>query len=114
MNSSDPLVILGSAGILVTIIGLISYLRPATKINAWYGYRTNFSMKSQEIWDYAQPLAGKAIIAGGTILILIGILLYVFPVSFKITPGIQAIFISFALIIPLAVVDNRLRSKFPS
>ena len=114
MNSSDPLVILGSAGVLVAIIGLIGYLRPAKKINAWYGYRTNFSMKSQEIWDYSQPLAGKAIMVGGIILILTGILLTILPVGFDITPAIQAVFISFALIVPLAVVDNRLRSKFPS
>ena len=114
MSSSDPLVILGSAGILVTIIGLLGYFRPAKKINAWYGYRTNFSMKSQEIWDYAQPLAGKAVIVSGLILILTGVLLFVFPVTYDITPTIQAVFISFALIIPFAVVDNRLRSKFPS
>ncbi|RLD24124.1 MAG: hypothetical protein DRI71_03510 [Bacteroidetes bacterium] len=113
MSSSDPLVILGSAGILVTIIGLISYLRPAKKINTWYGYRTNFSMKSQEIWDYAQPLAGKAIIVSGIILILTGVFLFFFPVPFDITPTIQAVFISLALIIPFAVVDNHLRSKFP-
>jgi len=114
MNSNDSLLILGSAGILVTIIGLVSYRWPAKKINSWHGYRTTFSMKSQEIWDYAQPLASKAIIIGGVVLILTGLFFEFIPGKIVFTPTVQAIFISFALIIPLAFVDNRLRKKFPS
>ena len=114
MNSSDPLFILGTSGMLVTIIGLVSYRWPAKKINSWHGYRTTFSMKSQEIWDYAQPLASEAIIISGIILILSGLFLLMIPGTLDVTPTVQAVFISLALIIPLAVVDNRLRKKFPS
>lgn len=40
-------------GIVLILAGLVQLIFPPTKINSRYGYRSGFSMKSQETWDFA-------------------------------------------------------------
>ncbi|MBU2938461.1 SdpI family protein [Lacinutrix sp. C3R15] len=58
-------------GILFIIIGIIMFIFPPKKINMFYGYRTNRSMKHQKNWDFAQKYSSK-------LLALIGVALTVF------------------------------------
>ena len=39
--------------------GLVCRFLPPRTINGWYGYRTPWSMKSQETWDYAHEQVGR-------------------------------------------------------
>lgn len=45
------------AGIIFFILGFITQKFPPKKINTFYGYRTNASMKNQKQWDFAQQYA---------------------------------------------------------
>lgn len=60
-----------SCGIIFIIAGLIQwYFRPK-KINAFYGYRTKTSMKSQKHWDFAQAYSSKEMIKLGILLAIV-------------------------------------------
>lgn len=45
------------AGIVFFVMGFITKKFPPKKINSFYGYRTNASIKNQEQWDFAQQFA---------------------------------------------------------
>lgn len=44
---------------LSLLIMLLFYLFKPKKINSWYGYRSQNSMKNQLSWDFAQKYASK-------------------------------------------------------
>lgn len=58
-------------GVIFCITGLIIYFFPPKKINHLYGYRTTASMKSQEVWDFAQRLSSFKMMQSGVFLILV-------------------------------------------
>lgn len=58
-------------GFIFCITGLITYFFPPKKINHLYGYRTTASMKSQEVWDFAQRLSSFKMMQAGIFLILV-------------------------------------------
>lgn len=67
INSLIPLIfILG---------GLITLKFPPKQINSLYGYRTARSMKSKEAWNAANRFASIMMIAGGTDLLFINLIL---------------------------------------
>lgn len=45
--------------LLLLIFGWIFQKHPPRRVNGLYGYRTARSMKSQELWDFAQQLCGR-------------------------------------------------------
>ncbi len=70
-----------SCGIIFVIAGLIQwYFRPK-KINSFYGYRTNSSMKSQEHWDFAQKYSAKESIKLGALLAIVPLILLVVDIE---------------------------------
>ena len=54
--------------------------KPPKKINWWYGYRTRRSMANQQVWDYANKIGAKMMIAIGWQSLLLSLLGYfLFP-----------------------------------
>ncbi len=49
-----------SLGPLVFLLAKVFRIWPPRKVNAWYGYRTWRSMRSQEAWDEAQRYSARA------------------------------------------------------
>lgn len=45
--------------ILMILIGLLWKKHPPKQINSFYGYRTAWSMQSQEAWDFAHAYHAK-------------------------------------------------------
>ncbi len=70
-----------SLGIIFVIAGLIQWYFPPKKINAFYGYRTNSSMKSQERWDFAQKYSAKESIKLGALLVVFPLILFVVDIE---------------------------------
>lgn len=66
MEITNPMILLPLLlGPIFFIVGLIQLKFPPKKINHTYGYRTKNSMKSQEIWEFAQQYSAKEMIKGG-------------------------------------------------
>ncbi|MBV7274533.1 SdpI family protein [Clostridium sp. PL3] len=58
---------------LVTLgFGIIPKIVRPKKINSWYGYRTNLSMKNQDTWEEGNKYSTNQYIIAGVILIALG------------------------------------------
>lgn len=58
---------------LVTLgFGIIPKIVRPRKINSWYGYRTNLSMKNQDTWDEGNRYSTNQYIIAGVILVILG------------------------------------------
>ncbi|MEM7574961.1 MAG: SdpI family protein [Bacteroidota bacterium] len=69
MDYSSPLFITPLAtGVVFALVGLYQLIWPPTKINDFYGYRTQNSRSSQERWDFAQPYSARLMIKLGLLL----------------------------------------------
>ena len=64
---------------LVTLgFGIIPKIVKPKKINSWYGYRTDMSMKNEEIWNEANKYSTNQYIIAGVILTIVGRIGYQF------------------------------------
>lgn len=70
MSITDILLLPFLCGIVFMTAGFIQFKFPPGKINSFYGYRTNLSMKSQRNWDFAQKYSAKLMMIAGLILLL--------------------------------------------
>ena len=62
---------------LVTLgFGIVPKIVRPKKINSWYGYRTETSMKNQETWDEGNKYSSTQYIIAGIILLIIGRISY--------------------------------------
>lgn len=62
---------------LVTLgFGVIPKIIRPKEINSWYGYRTDFSTKNQDIWDEGNRYSSNQYIIAGIILLIIGRISY--------------------------------------
>lgn len=57
-------------GFIFIITALIMYLFPPKSINHFYGYRTSTSMKSKEVWDFAQRFSAIKLMQSAVLLML--------------------------------------------
>lgn len=99
---------------LIIIIGLLLFKYPPKKINIFFGYRTNRSMKNKKNWDYANKCCGKLWIILGLIMILMCFfILIIFKLkSIIITETIASIIILFevlVIIIPIFIIENKIK-----
>lgn len=87
------------------------------EINGIYGYRTNWSMKSQETWDFAHKLSGKVWVCSGVpmgVLTVLGLIIFsignktTLPQVAVIIMGIQVV----VLCLPIIIVEKALRKNF--
>ncbi|MFM7729143.1 MAG: SdpI family protein [Flavobacteriales bacterium] len=87
---------------------------PPRKINPWYGYRTQSSMKSQEAWDYAQRICSRKFILIGVVMLVVALVEWL--VGLK--PVWCALILTFSPLIAfpylIAVVEKQLKRKFPA
>lgn len=99
-------------GPILILCGFLLIKRPPKKINFFYGYRTKTSMKSQEIWDYAQQYAGKQLARFGVVIFLMSFLGLVLEIEYKAS---VLIFISYFLIGCVALIysiEKKLKERF--
>jgi len=61
-------------GLPMVILGVLYKLKPPKKINRIYGYRTQRSMKNQEVWDYANKIGAQMIINVGVVTMISGLI----------------------------------------
>ena len=83
MDVTDVVGIVFGGVILISpfLLGFGLWQHPPKNINSIYGYRTGISSKNQETWDYSQKLAGKAMMVGSLISVII------FAIILVINPG---------------------------
>lgn len=95
------------------IISIMFKYQPPKKINSFYGYRTTRSKSSQEAWDYAHTLSGKAFgIVGIILFIFIVILKLIIPIQPEHLSLINLSISTLVLILPIPYVEGKLKSKF--
>lgn len=107
-NSKDLLI-----PIIMIIFGAVLKFKPPSKINSFYGYRTNRSMNSQKAWDYAQKRIGGLWLYIGAILytaIIISLLLL--PVAKETLSIIHVGIGIIALIIGIPIVEKAIKEKY--
>ncbi|AJH00417.1 SdpI/YhfL protein family [Clostridium beijerinckii] len=64
--------ILGNLGpsIVFLVVGIILKLWPPKEVNSFYGYRTSFSKKNNDVWKEANSYSGTMMIAGAILSII--------------------------------------------
>ena len=97
----------------MVLIGTLFSLRPPRRINMIYGYRTPRSMASQEAWDLAHRLCGKAWMT-------VGSAVFLFIVLDKLVIPVQPEYLSLvnlglsiaAMVTPIPFIEKRLKERF--
>ena len=110
----NPLtLILGVTGLIFYVAGYIQFKYPPKKINHFYGYRTKTSMRSQEVWNYAQTFSAKKIKLLGVYLFFGGILAYFISIDqfYGMWTGILLVIVSPVLLI--FQIEKQLKRRFP-
>ena len=67
--------------LMILIFGIIFIKKPPKTINSIYGYRTEYSTKSQDTWDFAHKMMGKLWVIIGTVLLPLS---FAVPIIFNI------------------------------
>jgi len=99
------------SGLSMIVVGAIMYYFPPKRINPFYGYRTNASMKSQAKWDFAQVYASKQMITWGSVLVLCALpgLFYTSNSLVNIIVGL--LYIAICVGIPLFKIEKELERQ---
>lgn len=103
--------------ITIITIGLILTKKPPKKINDFYGYRTEMSMKNQRTWDYAHRYCGKLwMIFGAVLIALSACFLYLYRnASNKDLSTVVLTIIALQMIVMILsviLVEKSLRKRF--
>ncbi len=80
----NPYVYVISVNGLLFLFSVIFYFFPPKKINSLYGYRTNKSMKNEEVWHFANTFFNKTLLQYAAISFVAALVL-VFLISAEIT-----------------------------
>lgn len=100
--------------ITMILVGLIFIIKPP-KFNEFYGYRTTYSMKSKEAFEFANNHFSKLWLIFGTIsFIFIIVLKGSLTLNSELTSIICMIISLFNMFIPLVLVDRELKINFTS
>ena len=67
------------SGFIFAVCGVIFRYFPPKKINPFYGYRTNSSMRNSETWEMANRFAARLMVQLGLLLAGVGIITFVLP-----------------------------------
>ncbi|HBC95306.1 MAG TPA: hypothetical protein DC034_00735 [Clostridium sp.] len=59
-------------GLVTLAFGVIPKMVRPKKINSWYGYRTDISMKNQDTWNEANRYSTNQYVLAGIILLILG------------------------------------------
>jgi len=80
----NPYVYVVSVNGLLFFFSIVFYLFPPKKINSFYGYRTNKSMKNENIWLFANAFFNKTLLIYAAISFAFA-LFFVFVLPVEIT-----------------------------
>ena len=110
MIANNPLFLIPTlTGFIFIVAGFIQYKFPPKSINAFYGYRTNKSMRNQKSWDFAQLYSSKLMMKSGLMLILIGVVALIYT-PHETIGAIIAVGLLIATVVTLALkVENKLK-----
>ncbi|MGC1473122.1 MAG: SdpI family protein [Psychroserpens sp.] len=113
LSLDNPLFLIpATSGLIFIIAGLIMSQFPPKKINAFYGYRTNSSMKNQEQWDFSQTYAAKEMAKLGSLLLMSGVLGFVFHTNDKTEMVIGMGLMILMVVILLIRVEKAIKKEF--
>ena len=105
--------ILGVTGLIFYVAGYIQFKYPPKKINHFYGYRTKTSMRSQEVWNYAQTFSAKKIQQLGVYLFFGGILAYFINIDHFFAMWIGISLVTGSPVLLIFQVEKELKRRFP-
>lgn len=110
MIANNPLFLIPTlTGFIFIVAGFIQFKFPPKSINAFYGYRTNKSMRNQKSWDFEQLYSSKLMMKLGLMLTLMGMIGLIYTPSETIG-AIIAIGLLIATVVTLALkVENKLK-----
>ncbi|WKD85527.1 hypothetical protein KCTC32516_00868 [Polaribacter huanghezhanensis] len=80
----NPYIYVISVNGLLLFFSIVFYFFPPKKINNFYGYRTNKSMKNEEIWHFTNTFFNKTLLKYAAISFALSVL-FVFLFSVEIT-----------------------------
>lgn len=103
--------------ITALVLGIVFVKKPPRSINSIYGYRTDYSMKNQDTWDFAHKYIGRIwIVLGGVLSVLFvatSILVYVFLKEyFDNICGLLCLLGTAGLIVPIIPTEIALKKNF--
>lgn len=106
----NPYVYVISVNGLLFFFSILFYYFPPKKINSLYGYRTNKSMKNEEIWNFANTFFTKVLLKYAAIS-LVAALVLVYISSTEITWQPMAIML-LSLAVSVIKTEQRLSKEF--
>lgn len=103
--------------ITMLAFGIVFIKKPPRSINSIYGYRTDYSMKSQDTWDFAHKYIGRIWVILGSVLLVIfvttSILFYVLlREHFDNICGLLCLLGVLGLIAPIIPTEITLKKTF--
>jgi uncharacterized membrane protein len=101
-------------GIVFIAGGLVMYKFPPKKINYLYGYRTNSSMKNEQVWDFSQKFSAVKMVQVGILLLATSFLNMFFDISQE-----QSVFVGIGLMVlgcfyMCTVTEKAIKKNFPN
>ncbi|UFK97276.1 SdpI family protein [Kaistella faecalis] len=99
-------------GGILFVAGFIMYRFPPKKINYFYGYRTNSSMKNQDRWDFAQKYSARQMMVTGFFLAASSLLVLFSDFGSFLTLGVGLAFVILAGVILLIRVEKAIKRRF--
>ena len=114
MPSSFESILLPSfiSGIVFIIASVITLTYPPKKINWYYGYRTDLSMKNQNSWDFAQKYSSVQLIIAGCVIMIFSCIGLVIQFSKMARISISLILIFSAILFMWLKTERALKAKF--
>lgn len=97
-------------GIIFMLMGCIMYYRPPKKPNAFYGYRTTSSMKSQEHWVFSQRFSTIKMIQSGAALFILSLCGYFIDPDFRSAVGMLIFFVAIRYI--FVATERAIKKRF--
>ena len=89
---------------------------PPGKINRFYGYRTNRSMKNMETWHFAQVYSGKLWFRMGIVILLVSLAVqipFLHDAGMLSTLSLALVFCQLAcLVFSIVIVEKALKKEF--
>lgn len=109
--ANNPLLLIPTlTGFIFIIAGFIQYKFPPKSINAFYGYRTNRSMRNKKSWNFAQLYSSKLMMKLGLMLTLMGMTGLIYTPS-DAMGAIIGVGLLIATVVTLALkVENKLKN----
>ena len=91
--------------LILTVVGVVFWTYPPTKINEFYGYRTTRSRKSQEAWDFAQRYSAKLMTIFGLAALIVAAAAHLFRNSLCVNSDYLMLYdICITSLLPIIVV----------